>query len=157
MKKRILVADSGARYYSQLLKKLLAKDCQVFHASNIEEAVEHLDVRTADLLLVDLDVPAQKLCTGLFRIGQVNPGLRVIGITERSQGSEVAIRAGLHGVAEKPIAFGNLLAFIHDLLRDSSPWTEFRYLAPSMPGLRQRLYHRRRDVSQHPAVYSGGG
>jgi len=135
MKKRILVIDLEPRCYSQLRRKLLANNYDVLHASNITDAAEHFDIRQVDLLLLDLDVPAEDVCVNLSRISHLNPGLPVIGVTERSEGSEIALRTRLNGVAEKPIALGNLLVFIEELLKDHSPWAEFRYLPPRMPGL----------------------
>jgi hypothetical protein len=83
--------------------------------------------------------------------------VRIIGVTERSEGSEIAVREHLDGVAEKPFALGNLITFVHELLRNPSPWREFRYLAPKMPGLRVSAPHRPHRVLDHPAAYSGWG
>jgi DNA-binding response OmpR family regulator len=157
MKKRILIADREPRSYSQFRKKLLANHYDVFHANSIEDAVGHLDVKTADLLLVDLDVPWDRICSDLSQITQLNPSLRIIGVTERSEGSEIAVRVHLDGVAEKPFAFGNLLTFVQDLLSHPSPWREFRYLAPRMPGLRVSSSHRTHHFSDYPAAYRGWG
>jgi DNA-binding response OmpR family regulator len=155
MKKTILVVDIGPRCYLQLRRKLLANNYEVRHASNLDDAVRHFDMKMADLLVVDLDLPAQQVCADLIRVSRLNPGLRVIGVTERSEGSEIALRAGLNGVVEKPIALGNLLAFIEDLLREKSPWAEFRYLPPRTAGLRERVHQRTYALSGYPAAYSG--
>ncbi len=157
MKKRILVVDLEPRCYSQIRRKLLATGYDVFHASNLEDALEHFDLKMADLLLVDLDLPAHEVRANLFRVSQMNPSLRVIGVTERSEGSEAAVHARLNGVVERPIALGNLLAFIQELLRERSPRTEFRYLAPKMPGPRDGAHHRTQVFSGCPAAYSGWG
>jgi DNA-binding response OmpR family regulator len=157
MKKRILIADSEPRCYSQLRRKLIANHYDVFHATNIEDAMEHFDIRTADLLLVDLDVPGDRISNELSRLAQFNPSVRIIGVTERSEGSEIAVRERLDGVAEKPFALGNLITFVHELLRDPSPSKEFRYLAPRMPGSHVSAPHRPYRVLEYPAAYCGWG
>src|SRR5579859_4630075 len=134
MKKRILIADSEPRCYSQLRHRLVADNCDVFHAASIEDAMEHSDIRRADLLLLDLDVPGEKIRNDLSKLSQLNPCLQIIGVTERSDGSEIAVRESLSGVAEKPFALGHLITFVNELLKNPSPWKEFRYLSPMTPG-----------------------
>ena len=157
MKKRVLIADREPRCYSQLRYKLIANNYHVFHAASIEDALENFDIRTADLLLLDLDVPSDRICSDLSQVTQLNPHVRVIGVTERSEGSEIAVRERLDGVAEKPFALGNLITFVHELLSNPSPWKEFRYLPPRMPGLRAKASHRLHRVLDYPAAYSGWG
>lgn len=157
MKKRILIADSEPRCYSQLRHRLMANNCEVFQAASIEDAMEDLDMRTVDLLLLDLDVPGEKIRNELSRLTQLNTCLRIIGVTERSEGSEIAVRESLSGVAEKPFALGNLITFVNELLKDPSPWKEFRYLAPITPGLHMRVSYRPHRVLDYPAAYSGWG
>ncbi|HEV2395191.1 MAG TPA: response regulator [Verrucomicrobiae bacterium] len=157
MKKHVLIVDSEPRCYSQLRNKLIANNYDVFHAASIEEAMEHFHIRTADLLLVDLDVPGDRISNGLSRVAQLNASVRIIGVTERTEGSEIAVRERLDGVAEKPFALGNLITFVRELLRNPSPWKEFRYLAPRRPGLHVSASHRPRRVLDYPAAYSGWG
>jgi DNA-binding response OmpR family regulator len=157
MKQSVLIADPEPRCYSQLRNKLIANNYHVFHAASIEDAMEHLDIRAADLLLLDLDVPWDRIRNDLSRLAQLNPSLRIIGVTERSEGSEIAVRERLDGVAEKPFALGNLITFVHDLLRNPSPWKEFRYLAPKMPGLHVSKSHRPHPVLACPEAYCGWG
>ena len=157
MKKSVLIADRESQCYSQLRTKLIANHYDVFHATSIEDAMEHLHVRAADLLLVDLDVPGDTIRDRLSKLAQLNPSVRIIGVTERSEGSEIAVRERLDGVAEKPFALGNLISFVHELLRNQSTWKEFRYLAPMTPGLHVRASHRPHRVLDYPAAYSGWG
>ena len=144
MKKWVLIADSKPKCYSQVRRKLIANGYDVFHVSSIEDAMDHFDIRTADLLLLDLDVPGNKICSDLSALSQLNPGVRIIGVTERSKGSEIALRERLDGVAEKPFALGSLISFVQELLKNPPPCREFRYLAPMMPGLHAepRIVHR---------------
>jgi DNA-binding response OmpR family regulator len=157
MKKSVLIADPKPRCYSQLRKKLIANNYHVFHAANVEDAMAHFDIKTADLILLDLDVPEERICNDLSKLAQLNPSVRIIGVTERSEGSEIAVRERLDGVAEKPLAFRNLISFIQELLRNPSPWKEFRYMAPRKAGLRERSPHRTHHLSKHPPIYSGWG
>ena len=122
-----------------------------------DDALEHFDLRTAELLLLDLDVPGDRIRNDLSRLAELNPNVRIIGVTERSEGSEIAVRERLDGVAEKPFALGNLISFVHELLRNQSTWKEFRYLAPMTPGLHVRASHRPHRVLDYPAAYSGWG
>jgi DNA-binding response OmpR family regulator len=156
MKRTILVADAEPRSCSELKKKLAANSYDVFYATDLEEAVRRFDVKLADLLLVDLDVPTGEVWDALARVAQLNPSLPVIGLTERSEGSEIALRARLNGVAEKPIAPGNLVGFIQELLKEGSRWTEFRYVAPKTQGPRGRSSHRAHELSGYAAACSSG-
>jgi DNA-binding NtrC family response regulator len=157
MKKSVLIADRQPRCYLQIRRRLMANHYNVFHASSIQDAMEHLDLRAAVLLLVDLDVPEETIADDLSHLAQFNPRVRIIGVTERSEGSELALREHLDGVAEKPFALGNLITFIHGLLSNPSPWREFRYLAPRMPGLCVNTTHRSQRVLDLPPAYSGWG
>jgi DNA-binding response OmpR family regulator len=157
MKKSVLIADSEPRCYLQVRRKLIANDYDVFHTASIEDAMEHFDIRTADLLLVDLDVPGDRIRKDLSRLAKLNPNVQIIGVTERSEGSEIAVRERLDGVAEKPFALGNLISFVHELVRNPSTWKEFRYLAPMTPGLHVRASHRPHRVLDYPAACSGWG
>lgn len=157
MKKSVLIADSEPRCYSQMRRKLIANHCDVFHAASINDAREHFDIRGADLLLVDLDVPSDRIASDLSEVTRLNPRIRIIGVTERSGGSEIALRESLDGLAEKPFALANLITFVLELLKDPSPWREFRYLPPRMPGLHRRASHRPNRVLDYQAAYSGWG
>ena len=157
MKKSVLIADGEPRCYSQLRHKLIADNWEVFQAASIEDAVKHFDIRAADLLLVDLDVPSDRIARDLSEVTQLNPRIRIIGVTERSGGSEIALRERLDGVAEKPFALGSLIAFVHELLRNPPPRKQFRYLSRTMPGLHAGAAHRPHRVLDHPPSYSGWG
>ncbi|MGH7971358.1 MAG: hypothetical protein ACREIC_21785 [Limisphaerales bacterium] len=157
MKKSVLIADGEPRCYSQLRHKLIANNYEVFHAASIEDALKHVDVSTADLLLVNLDAPGDRICGDLTQVTKLNPGVRIIGVTERSEGSETVVRDCLDGVAEKPFALGNLIAFVDELIRNPSPRTAFRYLPRRMPGLHAGPSHRPHRVLDYPAAYSGWG
>ena len=157
MKKSILIADGAPRYYSELRNKLIANNYHVFHAASIEDALENFDIRTADVVLLDLDVPGNRICSDLSQVTQLNLHVRVIGVTERSEGSEIAVRERLDGVAEKPFALGNLIAFVNELLSNPSPWKEFRYLPPTMAGLHAKASSRLHRVLDYPAAYTGWG
>ena len=157
MKKSVLIVDSEPRSYVQLRNKLIANNYHVFYAAKIEDAMAYFDIRVADLLLLDLDVPGERIRNDLSKLAQMNPSVRIIGVTERSQGSEIAVRERLDGVAEKPFAVGNLIAFVHELLKDPSPCSEFRYLAPRMPALHVSESHRPHRVLDCPPAYSGWG
>lgn len=157
MKKIVLIVDGEPRCYSRLRRKLLANHCDVLHATSIQDATEHFDMRAVDLVLVDLDVPGEGIRKELSTLAQVNPSLRVIGVTERSEGSDIAVREHLDGVAEKPFALGNLTTFLQELMSDPAPWRAFRYLAPRMPGLHVHAPHRPHRELDYQAAYSGWG
>jgi DNA-binding response OmpR family regulator len=157
MKKVVLIADSEPRCYSQLRHKLIADNCGVFHAASIEDAVKHFDIRTADLLIVDLDVPGDSIGSALSQVAQFNPGVRIIGVTERSEGSEIAVRECLDGIAEKPFAIGSLITFVHELFKNPAPSKEFRYLNRAISGLHAGASHRSPRVWHHPPLYRGWG
>jgi DNA-binding response OmpR family regulator len=136
----ILIVDADSGHYLELQKRLLAGNHNVLCFHDIDGALDRLDLRAVDLLLLDLDIPSRQLKTALSRVAELNAGLRVFGLTARPEGSEIAVQAHLSGVAEKPIAIGELLTAIHALLNETSGLAEFRYVAPRLPGFRHRVF-----------------
>lgn len=157
MKKSVFIVDREPRCYSQLHKKLIAKHYDVFHAATLQDAREHLEVRSADLLLIDLDGPGEKIPEELAKLAKINSTARIIGVTERREGRELPVREELDGVAEKPFAVGNLIAFVDELLTNASARNGFRYVAQRMPDLHLSAPNRPYRALDYPAAYSGWG
>ncbi len=157
MKKVVLIIDNEPRCYSQVRHTLALDNCDVFNTTSVEGAVKHFEVRTADLLLLNLDVPAQRIRSDLSQAAQLNPGVRIIGVTEGSQASKIQFHEHLDGVAEKPFALRSLIAFVRELLRNPPPAKAFRYVSRTMPGFRAGTWEHRPRVMDCPPVYSGWG
>src|ERR1051326_3636160 len=139
MKRTVLIADAEPRIDRQLRTGLLAQGYDVLCASTLEEAQDRFDLRAIDLLLLDLDVPSAAAWSRFPGISQLNPDLRIIGLTERSDMADMALRSFLTGVAEKPIDFTLLLKSIEEMLGQTSGSKGFRYIGPKPNNFRQKV------------------
>src|SRR6266478_5933279 len=128
MNKAVLIAHDEPRIARELRTKLLAQNYEVLCATNLEEALARFDLRLIDLLLLDLDVPTQDSWSALARISELTPAPRLIGLTERSDMAEMAIRARLGAVAEKPLHVRSLLRAIDEMLTQMPSRTGFHYI-----------------------------
>lgn len=157
MKKTILVADAEPGIYGKLRMKLLAQRYEVLCAGNAQEALDRFDLRLIDLMLMDLDLPMPDGWSALPGLTWVNPGLLVIGLTERSDMSKIAIGARLSAVAEKPIDFRNLLRTIEEMLSRPPGVAGFRYVPPRTVSFRAKVFSGGADPGLSPAAYRGWG
>src|SRR5437899_9751194 len=103
MKRKVLIAADETRIARELRTKLLGQSYQLLWANDLQEALDRFDISRIDLLLIDLDVPMRDGWGALPRVTQLNPALRVIGLTERSDVNKLALQARLSAVAEKPL------------------------------------------------------
>jgi DNA-binding response OmpR family regulator len=130
MKRTILLTDVERRLDRELRNKLLMQQYQVLWAHNVQDALNQLDLSSIDLVLLDMDVPFGRGLKPLLRMSQLNPTLRVIALTERSDMPETGLGVRLSGVAEKPVDVRNLLSVIEAMLTQGPGLTGFCYVPP---------------------------
>lgn len=116
MEKTILVLDDDEPIRQSLLKLLLAEGYEVVLAAEGREALETLERRSIDLLLLDLNLPNKSGWDVFERVTSTNPLLPIIIITGRQKQSELAVAAGVGALMQKPLDVPLLLKTISELL-----------------------------------------
>jgi len=144
MPKTILLVDDERSIREALSKVLRAESYEVVLAENGEEAVTKQGERPADLMLLDLAMPAENGWMVFHRLAEINPLLPVVIITGRSNQLALAEEAGADALMEKPLDLPCLLRTIKELL-DESLETRSRHVQERASGLRygpcdNRLY-----------------
>jgi len=157
MKKTILVVEAEPALCRKLRSKLSAQNYRVVCAGDTQGALNGFDLKRIELLLLDLDVPTPDGWSALPLFARVNPRLRVIGLTERSDLEDSAHAAGLSAVAEKPIDFGSLLRLLEEMLGTTRAVAGVRYVPAATVGLREKALDPAREPSVCPAAFSGWG
>lgn len=114
----VLIVDDQLRSQMQIYLALRRKhDVQV--ASDEKEALDLLDQRPTDLMLLDLDYPSELSSSAsqhlALHVRKKYPGVRLIGIHNRnaSQLSEIARMLGCHDVISRPIKNKQLAQIVH--------------------------------------------
>lgn len=154
MKKTVLLADAESQIDRELRAKLLAQGYQVLCTGSLKQALAGFDMRLIDVVLLDLDAPAQD---GWSALARLTPAPRLIALTERSEIAEMAARARLSAVAEKPIQVTNLLGIIEEMLTQTPDTTRFHYVRRATATFRQEVHHRAAARALRPAANSGWG
>lgn len=114
----VLIVDDQLRSQMQIYLALKKQhDVQV--AMDEKDALELLDQRPTDLLLLDLEYPSELSASAsqhlATHVRKKNPGVRLIGIHNRnaSQLSEMARLLGLHDLISRPIKNKKLAQIMH--------------------------------------------
>ena len=118
MKSTILLIDDDPGVRRMLLRLLTEEGYQVVPAGRAEEAFEQASRHPIDLVLLDLNLPAQDGWTIFEKLTTANPLLPVIVITARSNQVFPALASGVAALMEKPLDLPKLLGLIHDLLTE---------------------------------------
>ncbi len=99
----------------KLCRRLRRQNYQVRWACDGRDALLGSDVRQAHLALIDLDEPPPDGWAILPAATEIHPLLLTVGLTERSDLKERAVRAGLSALVEKPIHVKSLLLLLEEL------------------------------------------
>ena len=157
MNSTVVIADVESRIHRELKPKLLARGYELLCASSAQEALARFDLRRVDFLLIDLDVPSPDGWSCLAQAIQMNPALRVIGLTERSDVGTLNIPAHCQGIAEKPIDTSNLFRVMEEMLAHDPEWFAFRFVPAKTAKLRDSANLLSIDPGVCPAAYSRWG
>jgi len=113
MKKRILLVDDDDAVRRMLGRLLADEDYVVIPDSDACAALKTAATKGVDLVLLDLNSPAEEFRLALEEFTRENPHLPVI-VTTRSQISRTTMRGA--ALMEKPLDFPKLLKTISSLL-----------------------------------------
>lgn len=157
MKKSVILSGTESRVAAELGAKLQGHNFEVFRANTVREGLRQLESKPAELFLVDLDEPVPNGWAAVPQLTQRYPALRVIGLTERSDMAEFASRAGLRGIAEKPLDYQKLLTVIETMVGRRGGWTEFWYVPARSARPTEKMSVYAMEHKPCPAAYSGWG
>lgn len=136
MKKRLLVLDDDFQIRESLGKVLRTEGYEVMLAADGREGLQLFNTERIDLALLDLNLPGNSGWDVFGVITSSNPFLPIIIITGRHNQYEMAVRAGVGALMEKPLNMPLLLKTIADLIAEG-PETHLKRVA----GLRRDLRH----------------
>ena len=157
MKTRVLLVDIEPRDGEKLRRQLERQDYEVRWAADGLDMLQNLDFQQTDVLLIDLYVPPAESLDILSRIAEVNPLLKVVGLTERTDLRAAVFGSGLSAVAEKPIDEVGLLLVMDELLKRVPRECGVFRLVPRKTISPQGVPRRQpAEPNISPAVYSGG-
>ena len=158
MRTKVLLIEGEAQIGEQLCKRLERQDHDVRWSRDGQNAIRNADLRQADLLLIDLDVPPAEILEILSRIAALNPLLPVVGLTERTDLPAAASGTGLSAVVEKPIDPSGLLRLIEELLTQvPKEGGGLRVVPRKGSDLQNDPLGRTSERNLCPAAYSGWG
>jgi DNA-binding response OmpR family regulator len=120
-KRKILLVDDDPAIL-QILNRLLGEENYlVMTAANGAEAFELLGATKFDLVLLDLNIPAQNEWETFEQISKKDPLLPVILLTTRfNRTFPAALAVGAGVLMEKPLNFVKLFNTIRNLLEESA-------------------------------------
>ncbi len=120
MKKIILVVDDDVQIRESLQKVLRAEGYEVVLAVDDQDGIRKFNEQRIDLLLLDLNLPGKSGWDIFGTLTSLNPFLPIIIITGRNNQHELASRAGVGALMEKPLDVPMLLQTITELLAESA-------------------------------------
>lgn len=113
-RKKILLVEDDPDVSEALTEWLRENDYKVEAVYSGPEALEHLECRTYDMVLLDGHLPGMDgefVCKRYREAGGKTPVLMLTGQTE-SEAKAMFVAAGANGVLEKPFDLDNLISTI---------------------------------------------
>jgi DNA-binding NtrC family response regulator len=109
--KRVLLVDDEVEFVETLAERLRTRDLAVYVANSGEEALEAVDERTYDAILLDLAMPGMNGLEALEKIRQIRPEAQVIVLTGRATVKDgvKAMKLGALDLLEKPVDITELV------------------------------------------------
>jgi len=116
---RVLVVDNDAAMRRALRNSLLAQGYEVEEARSGEEAVQEIDQRVADLVLLDIEMPGIGGMEACRRIRSIHPQAGIVMVTVRDSEEDKiqALEAGADDYITKPFSVRELLARLRAVTR----------------------------------------
>ncbi len=120
MKRKLLLAEDDPSVRTMLARVLAAAGYEVFVAAGTREAVSSFCNMAPDLVLMDLNTPADEGWQIFEAIRRLDAGVPVVAMTAWSNQCEVAVLRGIDALMEKPLDLPLLLRLIDELLAETS-------------------------------------
>jgi DNA-binding response OmpR family regulator len=118
MRKTVLIVDDDSAVRDSLGRVLTGSGYEVVLAADGLAALDWVESKPIDILLLDLGLPRLRGWEAFERITRRNPLLPIIIITGQEEQEEMAVAAGVGALMKKPVDVPRLLTTIRDLLRE---------------------------------------
>ncbi|WP_443702655.1 response regulator [Prevotella sp.] len=108
-KKKILIAEDNLSNFKYLYY-VLAKDYEIIHAQNGEEAIELFKEKQPDLILMDIGMPLMDGNEATKEIRKLSADIPIIGLTAYAYASDETkgLESGMNRYLTKPISITDL-------------------------------------------------
>ena len=114
-KPRVLLVDDDRSVLDALGAVIESEGFELISAADGRQAVAKFRLQSADIVLLDLNMPVMGGVDTLERLRTINPFLPIIIITARSDAYPIATAAGV-ALMQKPLDIPLLLAAMRELL-----------------------------------------
>ena len=114
-KPRVLLVDDDRSVLDALGTVIESEGFELVSAADGRQALEKFRLQPADIVLLDLHMPAMGGVDALERLRTINPFLPIIIITARSDANPIATAAGV-ALMQKPLDIPLLLEAMRELL-----------------------------------------
>ncbi len=125
---RVLLVDDEREFTEALALRLETRGLKVDVAERGEIAVEKVQEKSFDAIVLDLAMPGMDGIETLKRLRELNPDSQVLLLTGRAtvQKATEAMRLGALDLLEKPVDIEVLVAKIEEAARNTTRLTEKR-------------------------------
>ena len=119
----VLIVDDDQKLLKMLSRTLIYENFDVITASNGQEAIQEIDLRKPDLLIVDWMMPKLDGITLVRRLREDEDRTMVLMLTAKDEieNRVEGLEAGADDYLVKPFAPAELVARVHTLLRRIGP------------------------------------
>lgn len=113
---RVLLVDDEEEFLSILAQRLEARDLNVSKATRGEDAVQIVDEKDFDVIILDLSMPGMDGLETLKEIKKRHPDAEIIMLTGHGtvQAGVEAMKLGAEDFVEKPVDIKDLMEKIQD-------------------------------------------
>ena len=126
MKRRVLIVDDDLSVRESLRRLLESEGHETRLACNRDEAMECIEGTPLDLVLLDLNLGSDDGWAVYKRIAEIDASVPVVIVTGAHEQEDLAIKAGVDALIEKPIDVASFLEVVNGLLAETREERSYR-------------------------------